>query len=143
MNEETTDQSQMARPLAPEDVRPDQYVSVMHELREQVPWCFDEDKTEPRRFLLLPRKTYAPLRIVDVCVPFVLVEQVNGTHRTLDLRRCRLADTFCLRARDLDRRIEVSPELLPTGRVARAYNQPIVESFGISGDEGLWEDDHL
>lgn len=42
-----------------------------------------------------------PFRVVEVCVPFVLVAEPDGAHRTLDLRRHRLArvsDRFGQRA---------------------------------------------
>lgn len=56
---------------------------------------FAEGKPEegdlPRRILLLPKQGGLPLRVVEVCLPFVLVEQVDGTHSTLDARRSRFA----------------------------------------------------
>lgn len=85
----------IARPLAPEDLRVDQYVCVLQVLHEFVPlWCiFEQGWTtpEPVRLSMLPPDGGTPLRIVEVCVPFVLVEQIDGTHQTLDLRRHRLA----------------------------------------------------
>lgn len=99
------DVCQISRPLAPEDVQPEQYVFVFHIVEELLPfWCLDENnwkKIEPLHFVLMPGREVAPLRVVEVCVPFVLVEQPDGNHRTLDLRRHRLArvsDRFGQRA---------------------------------------------
>ena len=32
-----------------------------------------------------------PMKVVEVCLPFVLVERATGRHRTLDVRRHKLA----------------------------------------------------
>lgn len=87
---------QMARPLAPEDVRPDDYVCVFQRIEEYLPfWCLMESDAwqtpQPVRLRWLPADGATPLRVIEVCVPFVLVEEVDGSHRTLDLRRHRLA----------------------------------------------------
>ncbi len=86
----------MARPLAPEDVRPDDYVCVFQVIGEYMPfWPLMESdawkEPQPVRLQWLPADGTTPLRVIEVCVPFVLVEQVDGSHRTLDLRRHRLA----------------------------------------------------
>jgi hypothetical protein len=91
-----TKQCSMSRPLAPEDVRPGDYVCVLLRMEEYLPfWCLMESEAwkepEPIRFQWLPEDGATPLRVIEVCVPFLLVEQVDGVHRTLDLRRHRLA----------------------------------------------------
>ena len=91
-----TKQPSMARPLAPEDVRPGDYVCVFQVVDEHLPfWClFDSNSwkdPQPVRLRWLPADGDTPLRVIETCVPFLLVEQVDGTHRTLDLRRHRLA----------------------------------------------------
>jgi hypothetical protein len=103
---EQADSSRMARFLAPEDVRKDQYVCVMRVLREHTPyWCLFEESTwrkpEPIQLSWLAEDGSAPLRVIEVCLPFVLVEQVDRTQRMLDLRRhClgRVSDRFGSRA---------------------------------------------
>lgn len=89
-------QPSIARPLAPEDIRPGDHVCVLQVLQEYLPlWCLFESDTwkdpQPLRFRWLPADGDTPLRVIEVCVPFLLVEQVDGSHRTLDLRRHRLA----------------------------------------------------
>jgi hypothetical protein len=88
------DQINIAKTLAPEDIRPGTYVSILHVFEEFTPFIFGfEPPREPPetfRVMRMPRKV-RPLRIVDVCLPFVLVEDTDGTPRTLDVRRYRLA----------------------------------------------------
>jgi hypothetical protein len=86
----------LVRSLAPEDIRPGDYVTPLHMLAE-VPsywWC-DDDWSLPR-----DRPVYirfmtgcdgAPLRVKSVCLPFVLVKQPSGQSQTVDLRKCQLA----------------------------------------------------
>ena len=47
-------------------------------------------KIVPQRVSLLPWDC-EPARVIDVCLPFVLVKQTNGEHETLDVRRQTLA----------------------------------------------------
>lgn len=85
----------LAKPLAPEDVRPGDYVAVLDE-EYQWPaanWYYDPpahaDKVIYVR--LRPRETSPPLRVIDACLPFVFVKPPKGNGRTLDLRAVRLA----------------------------------------------------
>jgi len=81
-------------PGAPEDLRPGEYISVLQVLHEECSlFSTDErfwERREPRRMYYLPG-TIKPLRIVSVCLPYVLVEKPGGQHKTLDARRYRLA----------------------------------------------------
>jgi hypothetical protein len=88
--------STLARVLAPEDVRPGDYVALLDEMFEYPSfwWCIDATLLPPHelvRLRLLPRDDGRPLKVRGVCLPFVLAKEPRGTHRTLDLRRCRLA----------------------------------------------------
>ena len=84
----------VAQPLAPEDLAAGQYVTPLTRLREHMPFfCTEEafkDRTEPYRMNCIP-KVRAPVRVVEVCLPFVLIETPKGTTRMIDLRRYRLA----------------------------------------------------
>lgn len=95
MSDKETATTRLARPLAPEDLRSGQFVCIMHVMHEYIPfWCLEEAtfrEPEPVRLFCLAEEAGTPLRVVEVCVPFVLVEQPDGAHRTLDLRRHRLA----------------------------------------------------
>jgi hypothetical protein len=86
----------IAKPLAPEDVRPGDYVALLDELYELPSywWCEDaalHPRDELVRIRLLPTQENQPLKVKSVCLPFVLAKQPTGERRTLDLRRCRLA----------------------------------------------------
>ncbi|MHC4091351.1 MAG: hypothetical protein ACYSVY_13930, partial [Planctomycetota bacterium] len=85
----------MSRSLPPEDIRVGQYVTVMHVLRESEPCDCESDVAwrgvRLQRTLWLPWSGGWPMKVVEVCLPFVLVERANGKHRTLDVRRYKLA----------------------------------------------------
>ena len=85
----------ISRTLAPEDIRPGQYVSVLHVVDEYLPFgCLDGEtwrRIEPVRVVWLPSSRGLPMLVIDVCLPFVLVKNSNGDCRTLDVRRHRLA----------------------------------------------------
>lgn len=73
----------LAKPLAPEDVRPGDYVAVL-----EPPMGREQDVIRVR---IRPTDNSGPLRVVDACLPFVFVKPPKGDGRTLDLRAVRLA----------------------------------------------------
>ena len=85
----------MSRSLPPEDILVGQYVTVLHVVGEYLPFDCDSDAAcrgvHPLRTLWLPDSGGMPMRVIQVCLPFVLVERPNGRHRTLDVRRYKLA----------------------------------------------------
>lgn len=85
----------LAKTLAPEDVRPGDYVAVLDEEIEWPAACWYADPpmgVEPIvRLRLRPRELQPPLKVVDVCLPFVFVKRPKGEAATLDLRAARLA----------------------------------------------------
>lgn len=86
----------LARPLAPEEVTPGDFVAVLHEIVEFPSWYWcDESAMQPRdetvRVCYVPREDAAPLKVRAACLPFVLVRQPCGRERTVDIRRTRLA----------------------------------------------------
>jgi hypothetical protein len=86
----------LAKALAPEDVRPGDYVTLLYTVAE-VPtfWWLDEGwnvpHDEPVRIRFTTTCDGTPLRVKSVCLPFVLVKAPGGRALTLDLRRCQLA----------------------------------------------------
>lgn len=86
--------SRLARPLAPEDVRRGQFVSMLFMVDEVVP-LFAEPQpwrsAAPVRYQLLPCVGTTPMRVLDVCLPFVFVFGAWGGHATLDVRQHKLA----------------------------------------------------
>ncbi len=93
MNSESTDRSEAAVPLAPEDIRAGDYVAMLHEVSEYFPiFCIDESwrKSGLLRLRELP-ESVTPMRVVRVCLPYVLVQHADRKPRTLDVRRHLLA----------------------------------------------------
>jgi hypothetical protein len=81
--------------IAPEDLSPGCYIAVLHVINEHMPFlCSEEflrDRTEPVKIRWLGGAGMPPMKVIDVCLPFVLVRQPTGKVRTLDVRRLRLA----------------------------------------------------
>ena len=84
----------ISRALAPEDVRPGDYIAPLQVVVEhtRLPWeCSSASPAnELVRTLQLPGGT-TPVLVLAVCLPFVLVQTAKGKHCTLDVRRYRLA----------------------------------------------------
>jgi hypothetical protein len=86
----------LAKPLAPEEVRIDDLVTVLHITHEYPSffWCaesFQIPHSEPVRVQFIPDDGGLPLKVRSICLPFVFVKDPAGEPRTLDLRKCRLA----------------------------------------------------
>lgn len=85
---------QTARVIAPEDIRKGDYVSILHVVVEHL---LDDCSggtwkgMEQVRMLWMPWTEAAPMKVVDVCLPFVLVKKPDRKHRVIDTRRFRLA----------------------------------------------------
>lgn len=82
------------RTVGPEDLQRGQYIIVTSTVDQ---WdsvlLYTEqgaERTEPRSTLW--RNAYpTPLRVVELCLPYVLVKEPDGTHKLLDLHRDRVA----------------------------------------------------
>ncbi|MEM7625823.1 MAG: hypothetical protein AAF333_09350 [Planctomycetota bacterium] len=93
-----------ARPLPPDDVRVGDDVTVAH-VTVQILAHEDpppgEDRNRLLRARMIPDYAGTPLRIEEVCLPFVVARTPQGGHGTLDLRRhhlYRLDEEFTRRA---------------------------------------------
>lgn len=86
----------LAKPLAPEDIRVGDYVSLLH-VYYDVPsffWCCDAvtmPVEELVRLRCLPENGGLPLKVKAVCLPFLVVKHPAGGKRFLDVRKVRLA----------------------------------------------------
>ncbi len=96
----------LARIVAPEDLSAGDYVAVLNETREYPSflWLCDSyalPPHEPVRIRWRSLDNGVPLRIVDVCLPFVLIKRPCGGHQVLDTGRCqfvRLSRGYAKRA---------------------------------------------
>lgn len=85
----------VAKRLAPEDVHPGRFVAVLSVVSEHIPMFLESEphrtgQLEPVRIRHMPRSS-EPMEVLEVCLPFVLVKQVDGAPLTLDVRRFALA----------------------------------------------------
>jgi hypothetical protein len=83
----------VARPLAPEDIRPGSYIAVSQIVWEFCAFWLAELWCGPPVYsvsLIAGNDIGTPLRVKEVCLPFVLAQAPDGTHRTIDVRRVRL-----------------------------------------------------
>lgn len=103
----TTKKMTLAQPIAPEDLAPGVYVSVLYEIEERFPIVMSCDTpVTPPSLVTYPsiaRWSAGPVRVVGVCLPFVLVEFDCGMKQQLDVRRARLARVSRAYARALFR----------------------------------------
>jgi len=79
--------------VAPEDIRLGDFVCLLRVVQEWIPF-FDNapwHRDPLRRVEMMPCDEQLPMRVVEVCLPFIMVKQTDGTHRVLDIRRHRLA----------------------------------------------------
>ena len=86
----------LAASVAPEDLECGDFVAVLSVTHEYPSflWCCDSEllaREEPVRVQRMGADDGTPLKVKAICLPFVLVKEANGKHRTLDVRLCRLA----------------------------------------------------
>lgn len=85
----------VARTLAPEDIAEGMYIAVLHEHESVIPMyladnLFDVENLKPYHWRTIPEKV-RPMKVVGVCVPYVLAETTSGKSRLLDIRKTSLA----------------------------------------------------
>lgn len=106
--ETNRDESSLAKALAPEEIRRGDFVTPLSIIAEYPSWhwCGTDDVLRSRdelvRVRLTPTDEATPLKVVDVCLPFVLVRTPQREMQTLDVRRvclARLRRSFARKAR--------------------------------------------
>jgi hypothetical protein len=81
-----------ARAVAPEDVRRGDYLTVLHQISELLPfWQTHSWDGTVVRVQHLPSRAAVPVQVVDVCLPLILVRSPRGKAGLVDVRRYRLA----------------------------------------------------
>lgn len=91
----TSDETSLARPLAGEDLRCGDFVSILYEILEYPSffWSCEPQLWPPDELVRIqwrPADAGTPFKVKALCLPFVFVKQPCGQHRTLDLRQHRL-----------------------------------------------------
>ncbi|MCA9278572.1 MAG: hypothetical protein H6815_07925 [Phycisphaeraceae bacterium] len=85
----------LARRVAPEDIVPGMYAAVMSVRHQYIAWWrlteHSVDPLEVETYSFIPCNAGEPVRVREVCLPFVCVSCVDGEHRTLDVRLVQLA----------------------------------------------------
>lgn len=84
----------MARAVAPEDIQAGDYIYVLGELLEMMPCILDSERwqhPETLKLMVLPYSGKEPMKIVEVCLPVLLVKDKSGKCETLDARLFRFA----------------------------------------------------
>jgi hypothetical protein len=95
----------LAQAVAPEDLRGGDHVAVLNEIHEFVV-CFDPYRGVERvPVRLMPFDNPEPLKVIDVCLPFVSVRRPSGAVRVVDVRRSELARLDAGFARRLSRKL--------------------------------------
>lgn len=100
---------QTAQVVPPEDIRVGDYVVVMHVVMEHLmDSCVVESwkGIEQVRILWMPWEDSAPMKVAEVCLPFVLVKKPDRKHVLLDTRRYRLARIPCEFGRTAFRKLQ-------------------------------------
>lgn len=97
LDERTRDaDTTLAKALAPEDIHPGDYVGLLYVVYElpSFLWCTDatiSPREELVRIQFVPEHGGVPLKVISVCLPYVLVKRPRGQQQTLDVRRSKLA----------------------------------------------------
>ncbi len=114
--------------IAPEDLRPGLFIAPLRVITERAlrPWECDNTEQAGRivRHVRLPGRAPLPVRIVDVCLPFVLVQTPAGEHTLIDVRRFRLARIAPRFGRRVFKHLGPPPTPPATGEKAAAVQQP-------------------
>ena len=96
VDETDAGQTGAARALAPEEIQIGDYVAqlfVTYDLPSYL-WNTCDTSLRPHelvRLQLMPATGGTPLKVISVCLPFVIVKTPTGDPKTLDIRQTTLA----------------------------------------------------
>lgn len=105
------------RRIAPEDIAPGVYVVLHQSMVVDRPGFLDRAlgaTARPDRYLEVPEGMQPPMRVVGVCLPYVLCETPHGYPVQFDLRRHVLARLDARYAYDTVKRLRRLPP--PSGQ---------------------------
>lgn len=86
-------QHQASRRLAAEDIVVGSFITVTAAVSELASFLWfgetaEHERSRPVRYHFTPNESGTPFKVLAVCLPFVFVEDLEKSARTLDLRRC-------------------------------------------------------
>ena len=93
---QTIQNTNLAKSLAAEDIRCGDFVAILDKIYEfpSFLWHTTDPQLlppdQPIRIRLQDDSTGEPLKVKEICLPFVRIKNPNGKHSTLDIRQCRL-----------------------------------------------------
>ncbi len=84
-----------SRTVSPEDLAVGDYIAITRYVIEAPSffWCCDEtirQREELAQIWLMPKDIQPPMKVLEVCLPFVLTKTVDRRHKLLDLRMLQL-----------------------------------------------------
>lgn len=88
------DEQRLVRPVAPEDLAVGDYVVVMQYTDHVYPVVYAHDnmsRVDPVYVTARPRNAGWPYEVLSICLPFIMVEDIDGDQYAMDLRRDVLA----------------------------------------------------
>jgi hypothetical protein len=95
----TTDaaaEATLAKSLAPEEIRRGDFITPLHVVAEMPSWfwfceTWNLPVDEPVRVRFMAPDGGQPMKVISICLPFVLVKAPDGERQALDIRRVQLA----------------------------------------------------
>lgn len=92
----TTAEMTLAKTLAPEDVCRGDYVTILTQVCEYPSYFWNcpsqyLDASEVVSIQYRPPESGMPMKVIDICLPFVFVKPLQAKPQTLDVRSCHLA----------------------------------------------------
>jgi len=85
----------LAETVAPEDLCVGDYVAILNEINEYPSflWCRDPELNPPHEPIRVQWRACdggKPFKVRAVCLPFVLLKNPNGKHKSIDIRGVQL-----------------------------------------------------
>ncbi len=92
----TTTEMTLVKTLAPEDICRGNYVTILTKVCEYPSYFWNGssqyiEASDVVSIRYRPPETGEPMKVIDICLPFLFVKPLKGKPQTLDVRACQLA----------------------------------------------------